>query len=190
MKKGLSQAKVQRMRNLVSGNHTAKSKVSSGYTKKSIERVEGDVWEERGKKWTIKNGIKRTVNKLDFARKVNRVPFKCPKCTNKLNHPAHKTMYKRWGMCLTCVTKWEQQMQADGTYDAWHSEFDKENFNAYIDNVTLEYNEWVEARGAQSFVTEAGQVEEWSGGESSDKLKQEFAKVITDVKEKRNAKVD
>jgi hypothetical protein len=33
-------------------------------------------------------------------------------------------------------------------------------------------------------------VEEWSGGESSDKLKQEFAKVITDVKEKRNAKVD
>ena len=95
MKKGLSQDKVQRMRNLVSGNHTAKSKLSSGYTKKDITRVEGDIWEEKGKQWTIKHGIRRTVNKLDFARKVNRIPFKCPSCVNKLTHLAHKKMYKR-----------------------------------------------------------------------------------------------
>lgn len=190
MKKGLSQAKVQRMRNLVSGNHNAKSKLSSGYTKTEVIHSEGDVWQERGKQWTIKNGIKRTVNKLDFARKVNRIPFKCPKCVTSLNHPAHKKMYKRWGMCLTCVSKWEQQMQVSGTYDEWYSQFDAENFNAYITDVTKEYNEWLSSRNSQTFVTEAGQVEEWKGGESSEKLKKQFDESVTQVKEIRNAKVD
>ena len=33
--------------------------------KKYVERHEGDVWEESGKTWMIKNGIKRTVTKMD-----------------------------------------------------------------------------------------------------------------------------
>ena len=33
MKKGISKNKVQRMRNLVSGNYNAKTKVVSGFTK-------------------------------------------------------------------------------------------------------------------------------------------------------------
>ena len=41
-----------------------------GYTKEYVEHKEGDVWEENGKQWTIKNGIKQTVTKLDAVENV------------------------------------------------------------------------------------------------------------------------
>ena len=53
MKKGISEQKFQRMRNLVSGNYGAKKKISTGFTTTKINHVEGDVWEESGKTWTI-----------------------------------------------------------------------------------------------------------------------------------------
>tara|TARA_R110000787_G_scaffold51374_5_gene121762 strand:+ start:835 stop:1401 length:567 start_codon:yes stop_codon:yes gene_type:complete len=188
MKKGISKNRVQRMRNLVSGNHNAKSVVRSGYTKKLADHKEGDVWFAKGKKWTIKNGVTRTVNKLDFARKINRIPFACPSCAKSLKHSAHKAMYKRWGMCLTCVTVWEHEMKESGTYDEWHSQFDKENYDAFITDIRQEYNGWLESRGSQSFITEAGQIEEWSGGKTNTELKQEFNDTITKVKEIRDDK--
>lgn len=188
MKKGISKNKVQRMRNLVSGNYGAKSVVRSGYTKRVVEHKEGDIWFEKNKKWTIKNGIKRTVDKLDFARKINRIPFACPNCTKPLKHSAHKAMYKRWGMCLSCVTKWESEMRDNGTYDDWHKQFDKQNFNAFISDIRQEYNEWLESRNAQSYITEAGQIESWSGGKTSKELSKEFEKTITKAKEQRDDK--
>jgi hypothetical protein len=187
MKKGISKNKVQRMRNIISGNYSAKGKVQSGYTKGVIEHVEGDVWEEKGKQWTIKHGIKQTVNKLDFARRLNKVPLGCPKCSTPLKHPAHKAMYKRWGMCLTCVTRWELDMKASGTYDEWHKQFDAENFNSYIKDAKLEYEEWLQSRNAQHYITEAGQIEDWAGGKSDDVLSEEFEQIIEQVTEQRKA---
>ena len=81
-------------------------------------------------------------------------------------------------------------MKADGTYDEWHKQFDKDNFNAYIDDVKLEYTEWLESRNTQSFITEAGIVEDWSQGDSSEQLAKEFDETINKIKESRNAKVD
>jgi len=188
MKKGITQDRVQRMRNLISGNHNDKSLIRSGYTKNITERKEGQVWIERGKTWTIKNGIKRTVDKLDFARKINRVPFACPKCTKSLKHSAHKKMYKRWGMCLTCVVKWEAEMKANGTYDEWFMQFDETNFNAFISDIQGEYDDWLQSRNAQHFVTEAGQLEDWGGGTQSDELSKEFNKSVAKAKEQHNAK--
>ena len=188
MKKGITQDKVQRMRNLISGNHNNKSLIRSGYTKNIVERVEGQVWTERGKTWTIKNGIKRTVDKLDFARKINRVPFACPKCVQSLKHSAHKQMYKRWGMCLTCVVKWEAEMKANGTYDEWFKQFDVSNFNAFISDIQGEYNDWVQSRNAQHYISEAGRIEDWSCGGQGDELSKEFNKTVAKAKEQHNAK--
>ena len=58
MKKRISEAKVQRMRNIVTGNYNKSVKIQTGYkTKKKYS--EGDIWEEGNKTWTIKNGIKQ-----------------------------------------------------------------------------------------------------------------------------------
>ena len=118
MKKGISEQKVQRMRNLVTGNYGAKTKISTGFTTTKVKRKEGDVWEENGKTWTIKNGIKQTINKLDEARKSIRIPLECPKCGDpRMTHPAYKMIYKRYGFCPNCLAKFEKDLRKNGKYE-------------------------------------------------------------------------
>jgi len=186
MKKGIKESNVQRMRNIVSGNYTAKTKILSGYNKQQKDYVEGDIWEEKGKTWTIKRGIRRTINKMDAVRSATKVPMCCPKCDNKLIHKAHKAMFRRWGMCLTCVTKWEHQMKEDGTYDDWFEQFDETNFNAFIKDVKHEYEEWLQSRNAKHFISEAGDIEDWGTGTSNEELTKQFNEQIKKALEKRN----
>ena len=63
LKKEFSQRDVKRMRNLITGNFGDRTQVQVGYEKQNQEYQEGDVWEDSGKTWTIKNGIKQTVTK-------------------------------------------------------------------------------------------------------------------------------
>ena len=190
MKKGISEKKVKRMRNLVSGNYNSKTVLRSGYGKTLKDYKEGDIWKENGKEWTIKRGIKRTVNKLDSARLITRVPLACPSCNGKMNHPAHKMTYKRWGLCLVCTKKWELEMKANGTYDDWLKEHDAKNFNAFIDDVKHEYYDWLDKRGAKHHITEAGTVEDWNDSTNTEQLKKQFDKKIAQVREKRNGTTD
>jgi|TARA_R110002096_G_scaffold376702_1_gene570424 hypothetical protein len=186
MKKNITEAQVQRMRNIVTKQYGNKTHVRSGYTTSHITRQEGDTWAERGKEWTIRNGIKRTVTKLDKARSHSAVPLACPKCAGKMTHAAHKHTYHRWGICFICTTKWEREMHADNTYDAFIKKIDDDNFDVWVNDVTTEYHEWLSAREASSFVTEAGVIEEWTGGKTTEELKLEFDTQIDLLKEQRN----
>jgi len=186
MKKAITEAKVQRMRNIITKKYNNKTQVRSGYTKQSSNNQEGDIWEERGKQWTIRNGIKRTVSKLDNARKQHTTPLCCPKCNGKMQHPAHKHTYRRWGICFICTSKWEQEMRIDGTYDDFVKLIDDSNFDFWLNDITKEYGEWLESRNSKSYVTESGDIEDWSGGKTSKELKQEFEQQVKKLKESRN----
>ena len=63
LKKEFKHSDVQRVRNIVKKDFTAKTKLQSGYSKAHRSYKEGDIWEESGKTWTIKNGIKQNVTK-------------------------------------------------------------------------------------------------------------------------------
>ena len=69
LKKEFKRKDVERMRNLITGNAGSSSETQIGYKKKRIEYKEGDVWTENKKTWTIKDGIKQTVSKLDKIKK-------------------------------------------------------------------------------------------------------------------------
>jgi 3-methyladenine DNA glycosylase AlkC len=79
------------MRNLIQGKtgilHLANQ---VGYKKKTIDYKEGDIWTENKKKWTIKNGIKQTISKLDAIKKEVFVPLCCPKCSKVIKHRLDK----------------------------------------------------------------------------------------------------
>tara|TARA_R100001015_G_C4620816_1_gene177866 strand:- start:780 stop:1349 length:570 start_codon:yes stop_codon:yes gene_type:complete len=186
MKKAISEAKVQRMRNLITKKYGNKTQIRSGYTKQEQERKEGDIWIEKGRKWTIKNGIKRNVTKLNSARAKFAIPLCCPKCNGKMQHQAHKHTFKRWGICFICTSKWEQEMIIDGTYEEFIKEINDKNFDIWIKDVTQEYYDWLNKRKSQAYVTEAGDIEDWSGGETSDKLKEEFDAQVQKIKDCRN----
>jgi hypothetical protein len=81
LKKQFVEKDVQRLRNLVQGKYADKSQTSVGFTKKQEDpHSEGDIWVEENKTWTIKNGIKQNVTKLDAAKEAVNFPIFCPSC--------------------------------------------------------------------------------------------------------------
>jgi len=185
MKKNISKNKVQRMRNLVTGDYTSKTSVQSGYKKASdSSKKEGDVWEERGKSWTIKNGIKQTITKLDIAREYARIPTHCPKCDAKMNKQQHKFMYRRFKHCLFCQTNAEQDMRDAGTYEAWKDQQISINFEKWLYKSKEEFKDWLKTRKAKKQITESGDIEDWSGGKSDEVLIEEFDIYIQQEREK------
>jgi hypothetical protein len=173
MKKGISENKVKRMRNIVRGNYTDRTRIQSGYTKVSVEYKEGDVWEERGKSWTIKNGIKQNITKLDQARKKIKVPLSCPKCGGEMNHNLSKYYWTKLGMCKNCAVKFHTRLKIDGKWDEYVKRIQDDNFEFYINELKKEYEDWLQSVDSK-YITEAGIVEDWSGGKTKKELSKGF----------------
>jgi len=185
MKKNLSKNKVQRMRNLVTGDYTSKTLAQSGYSKKSnSKKSEGDIWEERGKQWTIKEGIKQTITKLDAAREYARIPMECPKCQARMNKEQHKFMYRRFNHCLFCQREHEDKMREDGTYDEWQDKQITANFEKWLYESKEQFKDWLVSRKSKQQITEAGDIEDWSGGKTDEALIEEFDIYIKEEKQK------
>jgi len=188
MKKGISESKVQRMRNLVSGNHGDKTKLSSGYSTKRIIRCEGDVWEERGKTWTIKNGLKQTINKLDKIRLKNAIPLCCPQCGGNMKHQYHRYAYKFFNFCGNCLAKFETKLKAKGEWKKYREDVQDRNWNSWLSEMKEEYLDFQENRNSQSTITEAGDIETWEGGQSEEQIKHHFEKKMAELIGARNGK--
>ena len=73
LKKEFKKSDVERVRNLVKKDFTSSTKIQTGYKKSTKRHKEGDIWQEDGKEWTIKNGIKQNITKLDSAKKATRI---------------------------------------------------------------------------------------------------------------------
>jgi len=84
LNKSFQEKDVRRLRNLISGKSGEKSTTGIGYKKKDEIHGEGDIWEENGKKYTIRNGIKITSSKLTAVKKMLQMPLCCPKCGNRV----------------------------------------------------------------------------------------------------------
>lgn len=84
---------VERLRNLVKGKYGDKTTIGIGYTKKYEVHNEGDIWEENERTWTIKNGIKQNVTKLDRVKALYSMPLLCPKCSKPMRSHIDKPFY-------------------------------------------------------------------------------------------------
>lgn len=177
LKKEFKQSDVQRVRNIVNKDFTAKTKSQTGYQKAHQLHNEGDIWEENGKKWTIKNGIKQNVTKLDEAKYLLRTPLRCPKCGGPMKHWLAKKMYKIHGFCFDpCTVEFEANLQKAGLYEA----YEKKMMSGNIASFAKDIEAWVlESINQDSkTVTEDGVVEDW-GGMSNDYKE----RILKDLKE-------
>jgi len=165
LKREFKEKDVNRIRNLVNKKHNDKTGISVGYDKKYSKYSEGDVWEENGKKWTIKNGIKQNVTKLDALKKSILFPLACPCCSKQMDENLDKKFYNFHGKCFNCVVQYETQLKIEGKYEEYEKNILNKNINSYvgeiqdfIDNLSNENN--------SEFVTEYGEVEKWDGGDT------------------------
>jgi hypothetical protein len=160
LKKEFSQSTVQRMRNIISNKAGDITQVQTGWEKNKQDYQEGDIWEESGKKWTIKNGIKKTITKLDNLKKLVVLPLTCPNCKTAFKvHDVNKKMYSIHGMCLDCVTDMETKLKIEGKYDQYEKNILNRNKDASLEEFELAVEAWIKEN--DSFVTEAGDIENW-----------------------------
>ena len=170
LKKEFKQSDVQRARNLVNKDFTAKTKEQIGYQKAYKRYEEGDIWEEGGKTWTIKNGIKQNVTRLDAAKKAIRIPLRCPKCGGPMKHWLAQKMYRIHGFCFDpCTVEHEASLRKAGLYEQYEKRMMQGNMKAFAKDI----EEWVLDYVSQqeSFVTEDGVVEDWDNNSThNDKI--------------------
>lgn len=168
LKKEWRSEDVQRVRNLVNMDFGASTKEQIGYTRKEEFHKEGDIWEQDGKTWTIKNGLKQSVSKLQKVRDIVQIPFTCPKCGKPLNKPLDKKMYKIHGMCFDCTIKMEEDLRKAGLYEA----YEKELMSGNVQNFVQELKDRILYMSGtkMEYSTEQGELEDW-GDISSDLIK-------------------
>lgn len=154
---------VQRMRNIITGKSGDKTQVLAGWEKHQVDHKEGDVWQEDGRTWTIKHGIKQNITKLDGIKKMAILPLTCPKCGSVMKvTDINKKMYSIHAMCFDCVLKMEAKIKLNGQWEEYEQGIMKANLVATLNDFEKALDEWYQQK--DTFVSEAGDVESWEGG--------------------------
>lgn len=169
LKKEFKQSDVQRVRNLVNKDFTSKTRSQTGYQKKYSHHKEGDIWEEGGKQWTIKNGIKQNITKLDKVKKAIRMPLCCPKCNNRMKKRLDEKMFKIHGFCFDCVIEYETSLKQAGLYEEYEKKMTQGNILGFIEQLEAWITESLQ--DGISMVTEHGDIEDWNNVSDSYKSK-------------------
>ena len=185
LKKEFRREDVQRVRNIVNKDFTAKTKSQTGYSKSSGRYKEGDIWTESGKEWTIKNGIKQNITKLDSAKKALRIPLACPKCNGSMKHHLHKKMYKIHGFCFDCTLEYEAELRKAGLYKRYEASMINGSIDAFAKDLTAWVNEYTVQSNA--YVTEQGVIEDWNSNTTAQNEKvmanlKDFIEVLNKAK--------
>ena len=169
LKKEFNRKDVNRARNLIMGKSGASSETQVGYKKKRIEYKEGDVWKENGKTWTIKDGIKQTISKLDAIKKEVFMPLCCPKCGKVMKKRLDKPNYKHFKMCFDCVIDFESSLKNQGKYEAYIKEQRLKNRLTEIDQMESMFLDLAN-QSNEGYISEYGELERWKGGVDRNKL--------------------
>ena len=184
LKKEFKTRDVQRMRNIISKKAGDKTGVQVGYAADYVERKEGDVWEERGKKWTIKNGIKQTVTRFDKIKKQIFTPITCPNCNKPMNKGnIDKYMFSIHQKCSDCVFEYETKLKAKGEYKEYEQNMIKQGVVYHIKEMENVLLELLMNRSGESYVTEAGDIEEWKGKSNDNQFIQDVQEYIQKLKD-------
>jgi hypothetical protein len=103
------------------------------------KREEGDVWETLdGRKWTIKNGIRQSVTKLEGAN----TPWWCPKCQKSMNHRLDSKFWRLRGHCFDCNVKEETKMRAEGRWKEYEQNIMRANYIAALKDRIAELQDY------------------------------------------------
>jgi hypothetical protein len=177
LKKEFQKRDVERLRNLVKGKYGEKSTIGIGYNGEEIgDHKEGDTWEEKGRTWTIRDGIRENITKLDKFKKAA-VPLFCPKCKQVMDKQLDSHYFKAYNECLDCRAVTETQMKIRGEWQTYTDQ----TFNAEIDQQIYEYKSYFEdllSVSNQNYVSENGEVQKWVGGINKGRAQESLDEVI------------
>jgi len=176
LKKEFKRKDVNRLRNLITGKTGESTNTQVGYNKKQTDYKEGDIWTENKKTWTIKNGIKQTVSKLDKIRKETFMPLCCPK-------------YKIHKMCHSCVIDFEASLKNKGLFKEYIKKLKGNNALTSLDEMESYLLDAINTSNS-SFISEQGEIERWVGGFDKKKYKKDIKTLTKQAKERVKKQLD
>jgi hypothetical protein len=178
---------VQRMRNIITKKAGDKTGVQVGYNADYVERKEGDVWEERGKKWTIKNGLKQTVTRFDDIKKKIFQPITCPNCNKPMSKGnIDKYMFSIHQKCSDCVFEYETKLKLRGEYKEYEQNMLKQGVVYHIKEMENVLLELLIGQSGEQYVTEGGDIEEWKGKSNDNQFIKDIQEYIQKLKDTIN----
>lgn len=180
LNKMFSSQDLQRLRNIVSKKYNEKTTTGVGYSKKKDIYEEGDIWHEDGRDWTIRNGIKQNITKLDKAKAINLLPLFCPNCSHIMKGRNDKTFYNIHKMCFNCVVDFEAKLKKEGKWEAHLIKIHNDQIDSHIKEFQFFLDDELKESN-NSFITEDGDIENWLGNNKSF-LKEEVEKAIKHLK--------
>jgi len=177
LKKEFKRKDVSRMRNLITGKTGASTGTQIGYNKEQIDYKEGDIWTENKKTWTIKNGIKQTISKLDTIKKEVFMPLCCPKCGKVMKGQLDKPNYKIHKKCHDCVVEFEHKLRIRGEYDDYIKKLKAKNSLDIVNEMESYLLDAINTSNS-GFVSEDGVVERWVGGVNKEELTKQVKEAV------------
>lgn len=146
------------------------------------ERKEGDIWTDvNGRRWTIKNGIRQSVTKLDAAK----TPWWCPRCNKPLNHRFDIKFWRIRGHCMDCVIKDETEIRRQGKWEEYERNIMLRNYIAEVKDKIAELQHYHDTVSKPEFInadeTRILMVEKWDV--DIDRIKADLKKDIEMLQE-------
>ena len=185
LKKEFKRKDVSRMRNLITGKTGASTGTQIGYNKEQIDYKEGDVWTENKKTWTIKNGIKQTISKLDKIKKEVFMPLCCPECNKVMKKRLDKPNYNVHKKCHDCVVEFEHKLRIRGEYNNYIKNLENKNSLNIVNEMESYLLDAINTSNS-GFVSEDGVIEKWKGGIN----KVEFTKQVKEATKIRREHIE
>jgi hypothetical protein len=189
LKKEFKRKDVNRARNLIMGKTGASTGTQVGYSKKDEDHKEGDVWTEGRKTWTLKNGIKQTVSKLDAIKKEVFMPLSCPCCNKIMKKQLDKPNYRIHKKCFDCVVEFEHKLRIRGEYDDYLKNLQGKNNLTILDEAESYLLDAINTSN-NGYVSEHGEVERWMGGLDKEKLSKDLKQTVKETKEKIKSRLN
>ena len=177
LKKEFKRKDVERARNLIMGKTGASTGTQIGYKKEIKNYKEGDTWIEGKKTWTIKNGIKQTVSKLDAIKKEIFMPLSCPCCSKIMKKRLDKPNYKIHKKCHDCVIEFEHKLKNKGKYKEYIKNLKNKNSLDIVDEMESYLLDAINTSNSE-FVSEDGVVERWVGWIDKEKMTKEVKEAV------------
>lgn len=163
LNKSFKETDLSRIRNLIEGKYGDKTKIQIGYSKKHIEYKEGDVFNEDGKTYTIKDGIKQNITKLDSIKNLIKFPLKCPCCNKPMkNTELNQKMYRIHTTCFNCVIEKETKLKLEGKFGEYEKEFLNKNKNSHLNEFEKALDNYSNSI-KETYMTEDGEEVRWVG---------------------------
>ena len=177
LNKEFKKTDVNRLRNLIQGKTGESTGTQIGYNTKQEDRKEGDVWIEGKKTWTIKNGIKQTISKLDKIKKEVFMPLCCPECGNVMKKRLDKPNYNIHKKCFDCVVDFEHKLKIKGEYKTYIKTLEAKNSLDIVSEMESYLLDAINTSNS-GFVSEDGVVERWVGGVDKVKLTKQIKEAV------------